>query len=299
MTRMVHCVLLGREAEGLDYKPHPGELGERVYQNVSKEGWQRWVQHQTMLINEYRLTPFEPKARQFLEGEMEKFFFGEGSDRPEEYHRLLTGPAYDEAWDRFDVTLDGVLKEHAVGEGLTEAAAITIRSRATGIARPETIRINRPLAWGDLEFHFGARIGYSPELIVLDADGEPVFRGFVRLAAPRGSGDLVHEDFVLLPDDDLRVRLAVHPGPDAGTAPERHVAVERGHEELWSGVLAPGDTAAVAGLRLTVPRLRRWCYVDVVENPFLEPVFAGFWIGLAGLTISALARTQRKDRSKP
>jgi Fe-S cluster biosynthesis and repair protein YggX len=85
MSRTVHCVVLKHEAEGLDYVPYPGELGQRIYENVSKEGWQRWVAHQTMLINEYRLTPIEPKARQFLVKEMEKFFFGDGSDRPQEY----------------------------------------------------------------------------------------------------------------------------------------------------------------------------------------------------------------------
>lgn len=83
MTRKVNCVMLGQEAEGLDYLPYPGELGQRIYDNVSKDAWQRWVAHQTMLINEYRLTPIEPKARKFLEEEMEKFFFGEGSAKPE------------------------------------------------------------------------------------------------------------------------------------------------------------------------------------------------------------------------
>jgi Fe-S cluster biosynthesis and repair protein YggX len=82
---MVQCVLLGREAPGLDRQPYPGELGKRVYENVSKEAWARWVQHQTTLINEYRLTPIDPKARKFLETEMEKFFFGTGSDKPQEF----------------------------------------------------------------------------------------------------------------------------------------------------------------------------------------------------------------------
>ena len=85
MSRRVQCVLLGVEAEGLDRPPYPGELGRRIYENVSKQAWQRWLGHQTMLINEYRLTPFEPKARKFLEAEMEKFFFGEGSDKPPDY----------------------------------------------------------------------------------------------------------------------------------------------------------------------------------------------------------------------
>ena len=85
MTRMVNCIKTGMEAEGLRAPPYPGELGKRIYENVSQQAWSMWLQHQTMLINEYRLTPIEPKARKFLEEEMEKFFFGEGSARPKEF----------------------------------------------------------------------------------------------------------------------------------------------------------------------------------------------------------------------
>jgi Fe-S cluster biosynthesis and repair protein YggX len=85
MPRTVNCVVLKREAEGLDYAPYPGELGQRIYSNVSKQAWQEWLKHQTMLINEYRLSPVEPKARKFLVAEMEKFFFGEGSQKPTDY----------------------------------------------------------------------------------------------------------------------------------------------------------------------------------------------------------------------
>lgn len=85
MSRTVHCVKLGQEAEGLDRQPYPGELGKRIFECVSKAAWQQWLKHQTMLINEYRLTPIEPKARKFLEEEMEKYFFGQGSTAPEGY----------------------------------------------------------------------------------------------------------------------------------------------------------------------------------------------------------------------
>lgn len=85
MARTVECVLLKQEAEGLDFAPYPGELGQRIFDNVSKQAWQQWLAHQTMLINEYRLTPIEPEHRKMLEGEMEKFFFGEGSEAPKEY----------------------------------------------------------------------------------------------------------------------------------------------------------------------------------------------------------------------
>jgi Fe-S cluster biosynthesis and repair protein YggX len=77
--------MLGEDAEGLDYAPYPGELGQRIYDNVSKAAWQKWLAHQTILINEYRLTPIEPDARKFLEQEMEKFFFGAGSEVPDEF----------------------------------------------------------------------------------------------------------------------------------------------------------------------------------------------------------------------
>ena len=83
MSRTVQCVLLKREGPGLDRQPYPGELGKRIFENVSKEAWAGWLKHQTMLINEYRLSPIEPKARKFLESEMEKYFFGAGSQAPE------------------------------------------------------------------------------------------------------------------------------------------------------------------------------------------------------------------------
>ncbi|MDY6979662.1 MAG: oxidative damage protection protein [Pseudomonadota bacterium] len=85
MARMVHCAKLNKEAEGLDMPPYPGELGKRIYENVSKEAWQMWIQQQTMLINEYRLSPMNPEHRKMLEDQMEKFFFGEGADTPEGY----------------------------------------------------------------------------------------------------------------------------------------------------------------------------------------------------------------------
>ncbi|MBK1646893.1 oxidative damage protection protein [Thiocapsa imhoffii] len=85
MTHMVHCVKLGHEAEGLDRAPYPGDLGQRIHANVSKQAWQDWLRHQTMLINENRLSPMDPKARRFLEEQMEKYFFGEGVEMPQGY----------------------------------------------------------------------------------------------------------------------------------------------------------------------------------------------------------------------
>ena len=81
MSRTVQCVKLKREAEGLDRVPYPGALGQRIFENVSKQAWADWLKHQTMLINENRLSPVNPKHRQYLEEQMEKYFFGEGADK--------------------------------------------------------------------------------------------------------------------------------------------------------------------------------------------------------------------------
>jgi Fe-S cluster biosynthesis and repair protein YggX len=80
MTRTVNCVKLGREAEGLERAPVPGELGKRIFENVSKEAWQQWVRYQTMLINENRLNLMDPHARKYLAEQMEKHFFSGGGD---------------------------------------------------------------------------------------------------------------------------------------------------------------------------------------------------------------------------
>ena len=80
MARVVKCVKLGREAEGLELPPLPGELGKRIWENVSKEAWQAWQQQQTRLINENRLSLMDPKARNYLQQQTEKYFFGGGAD---------------------------------------------------------------------------------------------------------------------------------------------------------------------------------------------------------------------------
>ena len=83
MTNMIHCVKLNKEAEPLDRPPYPGELGEKIYKSISKQAWQMWLEHKTMLINEFRLSMIEKKSRDFLEKEMVEFLFGEGSEKPE------------------------------------------------------------------------------------------------------------------------------------------------------------------------------------------------------------------------
>ena len=85
MARTVQCIKLNKEAEGLDFPPVPGEMGKKLYQSVSKEAWQAWLKHQTMLINENRLNLADDRARKYLATQMERHFFGEGADQAAGY----------------------------------------------------------------------------------------------------------------------------------------------------------------------------------------------------------------------
>ena len=85
MTRMVHCKKFDKELPGMARPPYPGELGQKIFDNISQEAWMAWLNQQTILINEYRLSMIDPKAQSFLREEMEKFLFGDGGQMPEAY----------------------------------------------------------------------------------------------------------------------------------------------------------------------------------------------------------------------
>jgi Fe-S cluster biosynthesis and repair protein YggX len=85
MARMVQCVRLGHEAPGLERPPFKGELGQRLFENVSQEGWRSWLEHSKMLINEFRLDLTSEQGQRIWMAECEKYFFGEGSAAPPDF----------------------------------------------------------------------------------------------------------------------------------------------------------------------------------------------------------------------
>lgn len=83
--RVVYCQKLKKEAEGLARAPYPGELGQRIFEHISKAAWKTWLAHQTLLINENRLNLLDESTRRFLETEMEKFLFSDEAQKPQGY----------------------------------------------------------------------------------------------------------------------------------------------------------------------------------------------------------------------
>lgn len=85
MAHMVQCAKLGQQLEGLDEPPFDSPLGQRIYDNVSKQAWQQWQDHMKMLLNEYRLQPWKKDHQDFIVQQMEQYFFGGGSEAPKEF----------------------------------------------------------------------------------------------------------------------------------------------------------------------------------------------------------------------
>jgi hypothetical protein len=205
-------------------------------------------------------------------------------------YRDLSGPLCRTGDDFFVIGVAQIHEELAIGDVATEAAEISVAGGHDAGPERGLVRVNRPLRRNGLEFHLGARIGYSPELAVTDATGNKVFRSFVRVAQRQGVDGVVNSDFVVLPGDRTRIALSVTDGPGPDQRARTRVSVEQGGKQLYNGFPGTEGTGLPDGSEIAVPRLRRWCYIEAIRNPFMSVVFAGFWIALAGLVITLAPR---------
>lgn len=211
------------------------------------------------------------------------------ADRPEAYFRDFSGPFARTASDRFVIALEEIDTAYRVGEVETKAAYISVAGRGGGEPTAAYVRVNHPLRLDGVEFHLGSQIGYSPELSVSGGDGGQEFRSFVRLARQRTEAGVVDADMVFLRTDSTRVEMKVVGGVGS-EAPETMVMVERDGERLYSGFPGAEGVTLADGRTISVPRLRRWCYVEAIRNPFMNIVFAGFWSALGSLVFTLVPR---------
>ncbi len=213
------------------------------------------------------------------------------SDRPEDYFREFKGPLYGEKYGSFDLKLDAInVKEDSTADQ-TVVANVTLQTSSDSEVRSGAISTNRPHKYQDIEFHYGQITGYSPELIVSDSARQKLFRGFVRLAARPSDDGIIHSDFINIPERNLRIELEVLPAEPMAGPVSYKVSVAAGMETLYDGDIITGESFQVDDLTISIPRLRRWCYIDVVRSPFLNLIFIGFWTGLTGLAAGVIGRT--------
>ncbi len=177
-------------------------------------------------------------------------------------------------------------------------ATILIGPPDGGSATRGTVSFNNPFRWRGLAVRIGAIIGYSPEIVVIDTVGGTCMRRFVRMAATPGpDGKLLHRDFIDAPCGGLgRLRLTME--RDAASPDDVRLVLGLRDGDRWRDHrLAVGDTLAAGGVRITSPRLRRWCHLSVTGDPWLNLVFGGFWTALAGLGLVATAAAMKVTRN--
>jgi len=214
-------------------------------------------------------------------------------DGSDSYFREFKGPMYRDTYDKFTLTLDSIGHTANETDPLGSRAGVTLMEPG-GHSIVSEVRTNRPLEIGDYEFHFGSTVGYSPELLLLDSADQTVFRSFVRVARRQQDGRDVHYDFVMLPGRGLKVEMEVIPGGSLWDSVQYALTVRQADSVLLDTTLAAQDTAAFTGYKISIPRLRRWCYIGAIKNPYLNLIFAGFWLSLTGLTLSLTARVSKR-----
>ena len=206
-------------------------------------------------------------------------------DSPNSYFREYSGPLYESDYNRFSLTLEKV--NPAVGEGEAVGVEITVQPAGNNVPLKSIVMTNNPLKMADLEIHYGMFKGYSPEVIISVA-AKPLLSGFIRLATQITETGERWADFVLLPDKGMKVGVDVIEGKNGSL--DFKIDVERGGQTIYDGTMILGDSVRFDEYVISIPRMRRWCYIDVVESPFLGLVFFGFWSALTGMLISFLAR---------
>ncbi len=219
-------------------------------------------------------------------------------DLPQAYFRSFDGTLAPAAQGEFRLELTAIDPAYQVRGAATEAAMIALMPTDRSPTLRGMVHVNHPVRWREREIHLGSVVGYSPEVIVLGPDGRIVFKKFIRLKVEIAAEHRTHEDFVILPQEGLHLQVAINPeGNDPATA-SRFLTVTRADTVLFQGRVAAGDTVTAADYRIAIPQIRRWCYLHVISNPGLPVVFAGFWICLAGLAVSAVSRVVDKKERK-
>ncbi len=215
------------------------------------------------------------------------------ADRASDYHREFKGPLFQERYNRFRITLINIIDTLDASGAPVDKAQVEIELRDRTKKRGE-ISTNHPLPLAGIDFHYGASTGYSPELIIINLEGERLFSGIVRVAAQEAPDGIKHHDFVEIEQLGLKISFVIAQEETISDQPPVDIEISRSDSVLWSGTITQSDTASFENMHLMVPRLRRWCYIGAVQNPFLYLVFFGFWTAIAGMTLGFISRVMKK-----
>ncbi|MEE9555473.1 MAG: cytochrome c biogenesis protein ResB [candidate division Zixibacteria bacterium] len=215
------------------------------------------------------------------------------------YLREFSGPAFTDSNVRYQLRLVTVNESYEIEGSFTRAADISLLPENNPVAITATVLTNHPLKWNNLEFHIGPKSGYSPELLINDATGKSLFKSFVRLASRKIEGKTFHYDYIVIGETDIKIDITVLSDTVILDSPEYQITVHEDERLLCDTTLTDKEIIDCEDFKISIPRLRRWCYISAVESPFQNWIFFGFWIALAGMTIGFIPRLlENKSRRK-
>lgn len=206
------------------------------------------------------------------------------------YTRVYSGPFYTEEYDRFKIKHIMYHDSYIIENTVTSASEISLKDSPNAPEKTVAITTNHPFIYNDLEFHYELQHGYSPEVIIIDSTGSIIFKNFIRLAIQRSKEHTLHADYYMLEDYSMKIIIEATPNNNQLDSTLFNLNVEIDENLLYQGTLGLNDTIDYNGYRLVIPRLRNWCYINVIKSPYLNLVFFSFWLALIGMTIGLIPR---------
>lgn len=220
-------------------------------------------------------------------------------DKTEAYTHIFKGPLYNDPYGRFEITNNKFYTDYNINNTQTTAAEISLKDSPIAPKTTNIIATNFPLRFNGLEFHYGRLYGYAPEILLLDSLDNILFKSFVRVAVQEQNNKKIYADYIIIPQTGHKISIKVLPNYQQKDSTFFNLMVEKDTEILYEGTVGLNDTVTFDTFKMTVPRLRYWCYINVVKSPFLKLVFISFWTAIIGLTIGFIPRVigeRKKNR---
>ncbi len=211
-------------------------------------------------------------------------------DNQPEYHRIFKGPLQSESESMFQISLDSLMLNYQIQNEETKAADISVHWQRDDVITKGSIWKGKSIENNGFEFHFGTLTGYSPELLIVDTSGNTIFRSFIRTSTRRDGEIEKHSDFLDITNTDLTVSIEVLKKVIPTELYNFKINVEKKTVQVYNGTIEMDEEVIADEYVLKIPRLRNWCYIHVISNPYLGIIFFGFWSALAGLLITFLSR---------
>ncbi len=219
-------------------------------------------------------------------------------DNQGSYFRIINGPLNNRKYSNFSITLNDITTSLQIGDANTEAADISILADQYANPINSIIYTNNPLRWNNLEIHYGMYHGFAPKVVLLKNDSTQILSAFMRIARQINKGEKIHKDFLYIPQENMRFNIEVLlDSTENIDSTHFNIKIENKQKQVYTGILKLKETVKFDDYNLTIPQLRRWCYVSVVKSPFLNLIFFGFWSALAGMVIGFISRILKENKN--